>query len=352
MRPAANPVERTLMSPVRAVFGLALLLALALIAPAAALAQADIQLSTRNLDFGRVAQHQVFPREIRIANRGDEELLISEVYTSCSCTEIALRDEVVPPGGSTVLEVTFHSRDLSGENDKVIEISSNDPDEPFIEIPVAAFVAAPIIVTPSDRVLEFGKVKRGEAERLEAAIVVEGRETLSLDLESLDETRFRAEILPGATPREATLAVSLREDAIAGPYRGILRLATDDPRMPTLDFELSCAVQGDLSTKPSRLNFRFVKPGQAIAREISISAATPGLVYRVTGAETDLPGLAVEVLDAGTDGAARLRVSGTAVSANDPLATANQGRVKGSLRVFTDLPGEPELRVDLLYMLR
>ncbi len=341
------------MPTVRAVLGLALLILVPLAMPSSSsAAEPDIRLSARSLDFGRVPQHQVFPREIRIDNRGDETLVISEVYTSCSCTEIALRAETVEPGGSTVLDVTFHSRDLSGENNKTIEISSNDPDESFIEIPVLAFVAAPILVTPADRVLEFGKVKRGDGARLEASIVVEGRESLALDLESVDGARFRAEILPGASPREATLAVSLREDAIAGPYRGILRLNTDDPRMPSLDFELSCAVQGDLATKPSRLNFRFVKPGQALSKEIGIAAATPGLVYRVTGGETDLPGLEVEVLDAGTNGSARLRVSGTAVAADDSLATANQGRVKGTLRIFTDLPGEPELRVDLLYMLR
>ena len=60
----------------------------------------------------------------------------------------------------------------------------------------------------------------------------------------------------------------------------------------------------------------------------------------------------VEVLADGSQGEAKLRVTGKAVTADDSLATAAQGRVKGGLHIFTDRPEEPELLVDLLYILR
>jgi hypothetical protein len=325
--------------------------ALLLLIPLPVLAAPEIVLDTLRIEFGRVPQHQVYAREIRIDNRGDEPLLITEVYTSCSCTEVSLRSETVEPGGHTVLDVTFHSRDLSGENNKTVDISSNDPERSFIELPLLAYVAAPIIVTPSDRTLDFGKVARGESPRLEATLTVEERESLALAIESLDASRFEAEILPGDTPRQLRLSLGLKPDAVAGPFRKVLRLSTDDPRLPGIDFELSGTVLGELGAKPSRLNFRFLRPGQEMAKELSVSAAS-GLEFRVTGGEVDLPGLAVEVLDDGAGGVARLRVSGRALAADDPLATANQGRVKGSLRIFTNRPEEPELQVDLLYMLR
>lgn len=323
-----------------------------LLLPALAAAAPAIRLSPSHLNFGRVAQHQVFAQELRITNEGDEALLISDVYTSCSCTEIVLHGDTVPPGGSTILDVTFHSRDLAGENNKTIEISSNDPLRGFLEIPLIAFVAAPILVTPADRALDFGKVLRGETPRLAAEIVVEERDALNLSLGEFDGSRFTVEILANTDPRRATLAVSLRADAMAGPFRQILRLATDDPRMPVLDFELTGTVRGDLAAKPSRLNFRFVKPGQDIGKELTVVAAASDIVFRIIGGETDLPGLTVTVLDDGATGPARIRVAGQAIAADDSLALAGQGRIKGNLRLFTDLPAEPVIQVDLLYMLR
>ncbi len=315
------------------------------------LAAPEIALDVTGIDFGRVAQHQVREREIRVDNHGDEALIITEVYTSCSCTEVILGAETVPPGGHMILTLSFHSRDLSGESNKVLEISSNDPERSFIEVPLLAYIAAPIIVTPSDRTLDFGKLARGDSPGLEATLLVEERESLAIAIEALDETRFVAEIRQGESPRQAVLAVSVKPDAVAGQFRKLLRLTTDDPRQPKLDFELSGFVQGELSTKPSRLNFRFLSPGQEMAKELSVSAAGE-LDFRVTGGEVDLPGLVVEVLDDGAGGVARLLVSGKALAADDPLALANQGRIKGRLLIFTNRPEEPELQVDLIYMLR
>jgi hypothetical protein len=325
---------------------------LLLLLPAAAPAGPRLALSVNSIDFGRLPQHQVATREIRISNRGDAELQLTEVYTSCTCTELLLAAERIAPGGETLLTVNFHSRDLSGDNSKTIEISSNDPQQPMVEIPVLAFVAAPILVEPADRQFDFGKVHRGEVPRREAAIRVDGRPALKLELGPVDAKRFEVKLEPGAAADRARLVVGLKADAVAGPFRQVLRLVTDDPRMPSLDFTLSGTVLGDLETAPDRLNFRYVVPGQALSKELVVKSKSPGLDFRVTDAKLDLQGMVVEVLADGSGGEARLRVTGKAVAADDPLATAGQGRVKGSLRIFTNRAEEPELLVDLLYILR
>lgn len=325
---------------------------LALLLPALAAAGPRLALSAKSVNFGRVPQHQVFTREIRISNPGDAELLISDVYTSCSCTELQLAAERVAPGGETLLTVNFHSRDLSGDNSKTIEISSNDPEQPMVEIPVLAFVAAPILVEPADRNLDFGKVHRGEVPRLEAAIRVDGRPSLALTLGTVDAKRFEVALERGAAADRHKLIVGLKADAVAGPFRQVLRLATDDPRLPSLDFTLSGTVLGDLETVPDRLNFRYVAPGQALTKELLVKSKAAGFEFKVTDAKVDLPGLKVELLADGSGGEAKLRVTGKAVAADDSLALAGQGRVKGSLRIFTNRAEEPELLVDLLYILR
>ena len=89
-----------------------------------------------------------------------------------------------------------------------------------------------------------------------------------------------------------------------------------------------------------------------LSKEITVKTKTPGLVFRVTGGDIDLPGLAVELLADGSQGDARLRITGSALAAEDSLAIASQGRMKSHLHIYTDRPEEPELQVDVLYMLR
>jgi hypothetical protein len=120
--------------------------------------------------------------------------------------------------------------------------------------------------------------------------------------------------------------------------------------LKTPDFTLSGTVLGDLETAPDRLNFRYVKPGQALSKEILVKTKSPGLDFRVTDAKVDLPGLKVEVLADGSAGEAKLRVRGRPRRAT--RWPGGQGRVKGSLRIFTSRAEEPELLVDLLYILR
>ena len=157
---------------------------------------------------------------------------------------------------------------------------------------------------------------------------------------------------PGGSADTAVLELRLKPDAIAGPFRQVLRVETGDARMPTLDFTVTGTILGDLTTSPGRVNFRFVKPGQELSKEIAVKPKAAALAFTVTGASVDLPGLSAEVLADGSGGDARVRISGTALAAEDSLAVASQGRLKSHLHIYTDRPEEPELQVDVLYMLR
>ena len=135
-----------------------------------------------------------------------------------------------------------------------------------------AFVAAPILVEPADRNLDFGVVERGEGATTGGGLGPRSSPACRdprWAIRPLPTEAFRCRVSPGAGPgARRPCACSCSPDAIAGPFREILRLATDDPRMPVLDFTLSGTVIGDLYTSPGRLNFRFVRPGQALSKEI------------------------------------------------------------------------------------
>jgi hypothetical protein len=63
-------------------------------------------------------------------NTGTDDLLISDIESSCGCTAAITDSKVVPPNSSTKLRTTFDTKGRIGMNTKFIIIHTNDPATP------------------------------------------------------------------------------------------------------------------------------------------------------------------------------------------------------------------------------
>lgn len=109
------------------------------------LALPDLAASDYALAFGEeaVAQGPV-TQEVVVRNDGVKDLVISDVQTTCSCTQAAVDQRTVPPGGETVLRVTHDPQVMLGHGSTNIAhqvlIGSNDPAAPWVEINMSGTV--------------------------------------------------------------------------------------------------------------------------------------------------------------------------------------------------------------------
>ncbi len=318
----------------------------------AAVAAPKIVLSTDRFDLGIMNQNETAEREVMVSNRGDEDLFLSELHSSCPCTVAELGSESLAPGESTTLSIHLHSRTFEGDIVKEVIFSTNDPDLPEAEVAMAAFINAPIKVEPSDRTLDFGEVSRGEVSILMAQLRGSGVPAMKAKPVSYNEDLFVVTLARGKEATHQTVRVGVRSDNLTGPFREILRIETNIPGAETIDLELTGTLGTDLFAEPMLVNFRFAKPGQALSREVIVKAASAEKAFKVTGAEIDLPGLTASVSNAGEGGEATVLISGAAVSKDDPAAKAVRGRFKGKLKITTDNPSQPELLIDVVYLIR
>jgi hypothetical protein len=68
------------------------------------------------------------------------------VRTSCGCTTATLAATTVPAGAAVDLQVTFDPQahpGLYGPLLRIVYLSSNDPAQPEVEIPVSVEILAP-----------------------------------------------------------------------------------------------------------------------------------------------------------------------------------------------------------------
>lgn len=315
---------------------------------------AAISVQPEALDFGVMEQNQSRKQELTIRNDGGIDLEILDVATSCGCTVAEPGTRKIKPGQSTTLAVTFSSGQFQGPQHKILTIRSNDVATPTLEIGVNAVVHVPIVVNPQRQLFAFTHARRGVNEPQQAYFTAMDIPRLELKAERVRPDLFDIKIENGVggDPRQGIVTLSVRPDAPYGPINEVVRIGTNDPNRPSIDFEVIGAVLHDIDVVPDQLNLRYLERDKPINRELRVTTTVPGLKFKVTGAQIDLPEFKVSIEERIPGKETVIVLKGAPIATTDPRAIAAGGRIQGTLRITTDQPAQPELQVKVTYLLR
>jgi hypothetical protein len=126
-----------------------------------------------SLDFGYSPQQGSISCRFWIYSTGQDTLRISNVRTSCGCTQAPLEKRVLAPGDSAVVEIIFSTGQYSGRVTKTAHISSNTG-EPEKRLVITTDVLAnvdstyPIVVSPY--VVDLNQAKEANAQQMKFTI--------------------------------------------------------------------------------------------------------------------------------------------------------------------------------------
>lgn len=95
-------------------------------------------------ELGEVPQ-QLIELTYTVRNEGKSDLQILKISTSCDCTKAVIAQDIVAPGGSTVLTVTLDPTEdrLYGDITRVIYLRSNDPENSEVSVEFHAVIKQP-----------------------------------------------------------------------------------------------------------------------------------------------------------------------------------------------------------------
>jgi len=306
------------------------------------------------LNFGVMPQHESRSGEITIHNIGGALLKIREVKSDCGCTVADVSQREVASGASTTLSVTFNSQKFEGPQTKYIQIYSNDPDTPVLEYVVSAKVKVPVYVNPVKRQLAFGRLRQGESNTQRAWFETEDIAELEITPTRFNEQLFTVEVdqNPDGQANRAILTVHSKPDAPVGEHREFIRVETNVPDLPLIDFEAFLTVLKDLEAIPAKVDLRYAQRNRQFETLVRVRATSKEVEFKVTGAEIDLPNFKAEIEETIPNVETFVHLTGMPVTRDDPLAIQSEGRIQGTLRIFTNLPQQPELIVPVRYLLK
>ena len=104
---------------------------------------AEMVFDKKSHDFGRIEQGKVVSHVFNFENIGADTLEIAKVLSSWGCAASLLSSEVIAPGESGELKVTFKSKKRKGKNKKTIRIYSNDRVAKMKKLTITANVILP-----------------------------------------------------------------------------------------------------------------------------------------------------------------------------------------------------------------
>ena len=208
----------------------------------------DVSVTPLSYDFGNVEVKKSKTASFKVKNNGKADLLISTSITGTDVSMFTITSgggvsKTIKPGKTLTIKVVFKPTS-AGPKSSTLEITSNDPDTPTIDIPLTGtspFSAKTPDISVVQTTLDFGSIKVGKKGTKTLKITNNGTGDLVITLSGLEETDFSIQGSSGVTIK-AKKSYSLKvlfTPKSAGLETANLEVSSNDPDTPTLEIALS-----------------------------------------------------------------------------------------------------------------
>lgn len=227
------------------------LICAALSTSAAEVATPQIQCEEATFDFGSRDAAESVEHTFLVKNTGTADLEIKKVQPACGCTTAELEKNIIPPGDSAKVAAKLSLAGRSGEVQKPINIESNDPTNPTLQLLIKGIVSTDFQISPNTMMLQ----KDSPQALASASVIVkslknEPFEILTSQSES-GKLKIRWDKLPDENAYQVT--ANLEDRYEPGQYGDKITLETNHPTRKQLEVSVLVVVPAPISVAPSKL---------------------------------------------------------------------------------------------------
>ena len=100
----------------------------------------NLSMNIKEVDFGEVVEGEVKSTQLSMLNKGNSDLIISDVKVSCDCTVASLSTKNLSPNEVGFLNIQFDSKGRFGEITRTVTLYTNEKNNPEETIVISANV--------------------------------------------------------------------------------------------------------------------------------------------------------------------------------------------------------------------
>lgn len=206
-------------------------------------------------NFGEMRFGDIGKHTFTITNKGEGDLKMKTLATTCKCTLSDMEDTVLSPGESLDVELTWEPKNPAEDFAQTAFIKTNDPDVDQLELSIRGRVATEVIIQPGP-VWDVGTVSEEEssptefvgavASELSDDLTVTGIKDGAVDWVSIDVQPFTDEQLEMAAAESsvdvrsgAGVVVTVKPGMDVGRFRVPVTLLTNSETEPEVQIEVA-----------------------------------------------------------------------------------------------------------------
>jgi hypothetical protein len=296
-------------------------------------------------DFGTVSQIETAAATFTFRNTGDGIVRIERTESTCGCTVARITADILQPGESGQLAVTFKPVNLSGALEKQIAVLTNDPLNPVHTVIIKANIRTVFEVKPTLAFL--GDIESGAAAETTVEVKRIDGQKLAIKKAVVSGVQATAELKPVENSDGKTVHVHLRTQAEGKPHQltGMLSVYTDDVPEPVVLVPLYGRIVTPITIDPLLVTWdvpdaaHWASVGaKTTTRRLSVFCAEAEEPLKLSNFSSDVEGMLVRIvtLEAGRKYEVHLK-----------LAQPVKESLQGYISFDTNLPSRPTLEVPI-----
>lgn len=243
---------------------------------------AEKMFEVRKHDFGSVARGAEARYRFKFTNNYKETVHVSNVRTTCGCTESFASKKVIESGETAYIEVAMDTNKFSHDKNSNAIVTFSQPQYSEVRLPIHAYIRTDVVLTPGWA--NFKTIDAGEPKTMNLQVSYSGRSDWKLTDIISNNPHVEAE----ATEKSRTtfsvrydLKVTLKDTAPLGTFRDRIILVTNDSRNPKVPVLVEANLESELMIASPKLPLNNLFPGEQKKVNVIIKGKQPFMVEKV-----------------------------------------------------------------------
>jgi hypothetical protein len=251
---------------------------------------AKIEFDHRAYDFGPIGRTDTVQHEFAFKNVGEKPLKILGLDTMCMCVTAYTTKKEIAPGESASIVATVEPWKYDGVSPwKSVGITTNDPEQPVVNVTVAADIIDEAVLEPN--VVVLPNIRQGQGAKAQVKLLQEGKKELQIVRIDTSSPKITVSASPLRDKGLGyTLDITVSPDMPPGKFEEVITIRTNYQDysfkarqgnateilkdFSRLRLPIKGSVSGAVSVSPQKVNFGSSTPGNPIKRKVVLSSAS------------------------------------------------------------------------------
>ena len=302
-----------------------------------------LQFDSTVYDFGATSLVESVTGTFTFHNAGDAELKLQKPVPSCGCTVASVKPDVLKPGEKGELVFTLRLGGNRGHVEKHINVPSNDPQSPNINLAIKTELVQILEVTPAQ--VMIGDIRQGTTTNVTVQVRrTDGKALSILKAEVTGNSVLRARVEPWDTNQTAKVIIEVVGEGQPRRFSDQVKISIDGNTQVVASIPVQGQLMGDVNITPEQVFWGIPDPERwpgtypeaMTTRRITVTAGQPGKPLEIQNVTSSLKEVSIELVTV-EKGKTYILVAKLTVAPKEPT--------RGTISFDTNVPSQPKIVV-------